>query len=268
MSQSGQLPAQPEHCVHLYGADVGLLSSNVARYLCDGLEHGDGLLVIATAEHAAAFVRDMERAGADPSAAMGNRQLVFLDAQDAPQRFMTGGQSDWALFEQAIEGVIGDIRPAPGGGLRAYGEIVGVLWQAGKYSAAIRLEQFWNRLLGVHSFRLYCAYPIDIFSAEFQLAALEALLCAHTSVAPGGNAADLENAINRSMDEQLGRRAEGLRGLMEMNFLPSRAAISRAEANIFWLRNNIPDEAESILDRARLYYQASHRQADAAGQPR
>jgi hypothetical protein len=60
------------------------------------------------------------------------------------------------------------------------------------------------------------------------------------------------------MDDLLGRRAEGLRSLMRSNLRPAWAVMPRAEANILWLRNNLPDEAESILDRARLYYRASH----------
>jgi hypothetical protein len=120
----------------------------------------------------------------------------------------------------------------------------------------------------VHAFQLYCAYPIDIFGAEFQIAALDSLLCAHTDVVPAGDTGDLQNALNRSMDDLLGRRAEGLRRLMHANFRPAWAAMPQAEANILWLRNNIPDEAESILDRARLYYHAAHRHAEPAGQPR
>jgi hypothetical protein len=247
------------HVVQLYGSDERTLARHVSLYLIEGLKRRDGLLVIATEEHTEAFIQELERLGVDPEAAVGEGQLIFLDAQAMLARFMTGGQPDWNLFESAILATIGDLQTRPRqGGLRAYGEMVGVLWRAGKYAAAIRLEQFWNQLLSSHSFNLYCAYPIDVFSSEFQIAALDALLCAHTHVVPAGVTGDLETAINRSMDDLLGRRAEGLRQLMHSNLRPSWAVIPRAEANILWLRNNLPDEAESILDRARLYYHASH----------
>jgi hypothetical protein len=247
------------HVVQLYGSDERTLAHHVSLYLVDGLKRLEGLLVIATEEHTEKFIQEMARLGADPEAAVGEGQLVFLDAEATLARFMTAGQPDWHLFESAIKTAIGDLQARPRlGGLRAYGEMVGVLWNAGKYAAAIRLEQFWNQLLGSHSFNLYCAYPIDVFSSEFQIAALDALLCAHTHVVPAGVTGDLETAINRSMDDLLGRRAEGLRQLMHSNFRPAWAVIPRAEANILWLRNNLPDEAESILNRARHYYHASH----------
>jgi hypothetical protein len=254
-----EAPAPHAHVVQLYGSDDRTLAHHVSLYLIEGLKRREGLLVIATEEHTASFIEEMARLGADPEAAVGDGQLVLLDAEATLARFMTAGQPDWNLFESTIKAAINDLQSQPRqAGLRAYGEMVGVLWNAGKYAAAIRLEQFWNRLLGSHSFNLFCAYPIDVFSSEFQIAALDALLCAHTHVVPAGVAGDLETAVNRSMDDILGRRAEGLRSLMDANFRPAWAVIPRAEANILWIRNNLPDEAESILGRAKHYYHASH----------
>jgi hypothetical protein len=57
------------------------------------------------------------------------------------------------------------------------------------------------------------------------------------------------------MDEVLGPRAERLRPLIKANYRPAWAAIPQAEALVLWLRNNLPDFADEILDRARHYYQ-------------
>jgi hypothetical protein len=262
MSRLDQLLETPHaggHFVQLYGSNERLLTANVAQYLYEGLKRGDGLLVIATAEHVYAFTQKMRRLGADVQAAIADRQLIFVDARDTLARIMVGGQPDWRLFERAIGTAIGRVEAQPeSGGLRAYGEMVGLLWNEGKCAAAIRMEQLWNQLLGSLSFNLYCAYPIDVFSNEFQIAALDALLCAHTHVVPAAKTGDLETAVHRSMDDILGRRAEGLRRLMEGNVRPSWAVMSKAEADILWLRNNLPDDSESILERARQYYQVSH----------
>jgi len=45
--------------------------------------------------------------------------------------------------------------------VRAYGEMVDVLWQRGERDAAIRLEEFWNDLARLQTFSLLCAYCID-----------------------------------------------------------------------------------------------------------
>lgn len=246
------------HLVQFYEADEKLLTGNVSHYLWEGLKRGDGLLVIATPERTRNFTRQLIESGVDPTAAVSERSLLFLDAQETLGGFMIDGQPDWELFERNIEAAMRLVQPRHGRKTyRAYGEMVGILWRAGKYSAAIRLEQFWNKLLAAKGFNLFCGYPIDIFGKDFQIADVDALLCAHTHVLTAGENGDLENAITRSMDETLGSKAHEIRLLMKTNFRPSWAVMPRGEAIILWLRNNLPEDADEILSRARLYYQAS-----------
>src|SRR5262249_23185106 len=145
MSQFDQIfdtPHRPGHFVQLYGSDERLLAENVARFLTEGLRRGDRLLVIATEAHAQAFYKQIQDLDAH------RQQVRWLDAKEALGQFMKGGQPDWKLFKRAIGSAIGNFggRPA-GAGLGLYGEMVGILWNEGKYAAAIRLEQFWNQLL-------------------------------------------------------------------------------------------------------------------------
>ena len=60
--------------------------------------------------------------------------------------------------------------------------MVGLLWSAGRLSAAVRLEEYWNRLLENHAVSLFCAYPIDVFHGDYQDATLSALVNTHTHV--------------------------------------------------------------------------------------
>src|SRR5262249_17252245 len=154
---------------------------------------------------------------------------------------------------------------APDFRVRAFGELVGLLWKEGRYSAAVRLEQFWNRLITSHGLHLFCAYPIDIFGPEFQSAGLDALLCAHSHVLPGGRDEDLETAIDRALRERLGATIAGLKIPLEDICRPFHTAIPKAEATVLWLRNNVPSYADEILARARLYYHASPRRIELAG---
>jgi hypothetical protein len=130
--------------------------------------------------------------------------------------------------------------------------MVGLLWQAKEYSAAARLEELWNKLLRSSDVRLFCGYPIDIFSPEFRSDRVDALLCAHTHLLPLDPA--LEGALNRAMDEVLGARVDGLRRLIQTNHRPSWGEIPRAEALVLWLRNNLPGSADRIINLARQYY--------------
>jgi MEDS: MEthanogen/methylotroph, DcmR Sensory domain len=252
-----EAPDPQGHLVQLYQADEQALARNVSQYLWEGYRRGDGLLVIAGAEHSEAFRRKLEALGADTHAAIRDGGLAFFDAQDMLSRFMTGGQPVWDRFENVVRTAMGQVRRKDShGGLRAYGEMVGILWKARQFSAAIHLEQFWNKLLTRSSFSLYCAYAIDVFGKEFQVGALDALLCAHTHLVPAETQGNLETAINQAMEDILGPKADGLKLLIKANYRPAWAVLPAGEAVVLWLRNNLPDRAETILDRARQHYQA------------
>jgi len=183
--------------------------------------------------------------------------MLLLDAQETLDGFMLRGQPDWERFQSTVGAAVRQAREqAPHSGLRTFGEMVGLLWKAGRYSAAVRLEHYWNKLIASNGLHLFCAYPIDIFGPEFQTGAVDALLCAHSHVLPCGREENLEAAIHRAMSERLGPKAEGLGILVEESYRPSRATISKAEATVLWLRNNLPHHADDILARAREYYRA------------
>lgn len=179
--------AEPaEHLVQLYGADDQLLTGNVTRYLLEGLKRGDGLLVIATPGHREAIVRQLGDEHAGTEAAVRGRQLVLLDAAETLARFMVDGQPDWELFAEAVGEVCGDLRGrVEARRIRAFGEMVGLLWMEGRYSAAIRLEEYWNRFLEDQAICLFCAYPIDLFGCDLESSKLQALLGVHTHLLAG-----------------------------------------------------------------------------------
>ncbi|HEU4682821.1 MAG TPA: MEDS domain-containing protein [Gemmatimonadales bacterium] len=245
-------PKAEAHIVQLYGKDDRLLARNVARYLSEGLRRGDGLLVIATPEHSGSFARLLREDPAYSKAVLEGR-LVFLDAQATLNRFMVNGQPDRERFQTVIGEAVRDVQHRAGHtGVRAYGEMVGVLWKAGQYAAAVRLEEFWNDLLKSNNASLFCAYPIDVFGEEFQVDTVDQVLCAHKHMLPVEDA--LESALNQAMNEVLGDRMIGLRGLIKANYRPSWGAVPKSEAIILWLRNNLPGSAGEILELARQYY--------------
>jgi hypothetical protein len=132
--------------------------------------------------------------------------------------------------------------------------MVGILWKAGEYAAAARLEELWNELLKSSHIRLFCGYPIDVFAEEFQVEKVDSVLCSHTHMLPVDEA--LEGALNRAMEEVLGTRVEGLRTLIKANHRPSWGEVPRTEAVILWLRSNLPGSAGEIINLARRYYQS------------
>jgi hypothetical protein len=238
--------------VQLYGNDDRLLSQNVGRFLSEGLKRGDGLLVIATPEHRTSLTRYLRSEGGYSRAVLEGR-LVFLDARMTLDRFMVDGVPDPDLFRTVLGDSLHGVRMRAGhSGVRAYGEMVGLLWKAGEVEAAARLEELWNGLLAGSDVSLFCAYPVDVLGPEFESGKVDALLCAHTHLLPTDQA--LEDALNRAMQEVLGARLESLRPLFQANQRPSWGSLPRAEALVLWVRNNLPGSADQILARTREYY--------------
>jgi len=252
------------HFVQFYKADEPLLNRNVGNFLWDGLLRGDGLLVIATRQRRESLSSHLSRLGADVALARKEGQLAMLDAHEVLARFMVNGQPDWDIFQGAIDEALQLAGPRmSNAGISAYGEMVGVLWEAGETEAAIRLEDCWNKLLHRGGITLFCGYPIDVFANDFESGRLHDVLCAHSQVLPTGPNGDLRDALHQAINERLGARADEVRVSMKAGIPSLGLALPEAESAILWLRSNVPDEAEGILAAARMHYDASQAQPPA-----
>lgn len=180
--------AEPgEHVVQLYGDDDQLLTRNVSRYLAEGLRRGDGLVVIATPEHTRGIVRQLvEGSSGAALVALSDGRLVLLDAAKTLERILLDGHLDETLFRSVIGEVVAAVRArAATGSARAFGEMVSLLWEAGRHHDAARLEELWNCLLPDSGCSLYCAYHIDLFDHRGDAAALQPIVASHHHVFAG-----------------------------------------------------------------------------------
>jgi hypothetical protein len=128
-----------EHFVHLY-QETRFLADAVADYLGESLSAGGAAIVIATPTHRAAF---LERLHAEP--ALRDDRLKLLDAEQTLAGLITDGMPHWQPFQETLGAMVAELcarHPA----VRAYGEMVDLLWQKGRRDAALRLESYWNEL--------------------------------------------------------------------------------------------------------------------------
>lgn len=244
------------HLVHLYGQDQSSLVLNVSRYLVRGLQRGDGILVVATPEHAEGFATVLGEESCYTRAVLEGR-VAWLDAQETLDLFMVNGEPHWSRFLVVVGDVLRSIQELGRGhsGVRAYGEMVGLLWQRGQHASAARLEDYWNRLLEVTGCDLYCAYPIDVFGSEFSSETLDVVLSQHTHVVAGSD--HLESALSRAIEEVLGTRVESLRHMESVAPKKEWADIPPAEGLVLWIRRHLQPHADEILSRAREHYVAA-----------
>jgi hypothetical protein len=242
-----------DHMVQFYDKDEQLLAAKVAGYLYEGWKSGDALLVVGEAERNAAIREHLRVLGVDTAAEIHEGGLVFFDAEEMVNRILAPGQPEWGRFDALVGATVREMR-ARHLGLRAYGEMVGILWRRGQYAAAERIEDFWNRLMKSACISLFCAYPIDVLGEGFDMQALDRIFAAHTHVLPTGPDGELGLAIDRAMEDILGEGAGGLRKVIHTYFRPAWAAVPAPEGVVLWLRSNLPQYAERILGRARQYY--------------
>ncbi len=244
-----------DHYVQFYKADEPLLNRNVGRYLWEGLLRGDALLIIATPQRQESLTAHLRRMGGDVTGALNEGQLTILDAQGTLDLFMVDGRPDRTRFEEIMNGSLRSAGPrSPGAKVRAYGEMVGLLWEAEMFDAAIQLEDYWNHMIHSKGLTLFCGYPIDVFGKDIASNHLQELIRAHTHLLPAGCEGHMDQAVDRAIEDVLGPQAETLR--LDIN-APRTVSMPGPEATIGWLRQNLPDEADEILSRARNYYQAS-----------
>ena len=147
--------------------DETSLTGTVAQFLADGLSTGQPVLVIATPSHARKIERALAARELDVNVLRARGELQFVDAQKMLASFMFGGLPDPVLFRfgvgEVIEKLCAGRVPCP---IRAYGEMVDLLWQEGNADGAIKLEILWNQLAATHDFALLCGYAFGHFYKE------------------------------------------------------------------------------------------------------
>jgi len=174
-------PGLPGHDVHFYRSEEALAES-VVDFLADGIRVGQPIIVIATAEHRRAFANGLRDKNLDPDALFAGRVAVWLDAHDTLNSFMDDGMPNHELFRATVGSVFEKILDKRHYLLvRAFGEMVDLLWKAGNVEAAIRLEQYWNELAFTYKYSLLCGYSIDNFVAETGVAGFKRVCEHHTS---------------------------------------------------------------------------------------
>jgi hypothetical protein len=162
LTPSAGLPWLKRHDVQFYDDDQQLATS-IGRYLAEGIRFAQPAIVIATPQHRRAFAAVMRTLGVDVEG-LHDSQLVWLDARETLSAFMQGHRPDAELFEATVgnvfEKLIGTRHYVT---VRAYGEMVDLLWRDGKQAAALELEALWNALANRYAFALRCAYDKHSF---------------------------------------------------------------------------------------------------------
>ena len=161
------VPSRPSyHAVQFY-RDAKSLAETAAKFLMDGVNAGEPIIIVATSVHTAAILAELGNLGCDTNLARMTGEIQTFDARKMMSSFMVNGRPDPLLFKSNVSDLLeracAGRAPCP---VRVYGEIVDLLWQEGNTDGAVRLEILWNQLASAYEFSLLCGYAVGHFYKE------------------------------------------------------------------------------------------------------
>jgi hypothetical protein len=181
------------HAVQFYDSPDALCRI-VGSFIGEGLEQGAAALLLVTRDHAERIEACLRQGGFDVDTLTRAGALVLVDARDTLNQFMLDGLPDPGAFRRTVGGLLmemrhtNDDRP-----IRAYGEMVDLLWKDGREAAAIRLETLWNQLATSYDFELLCGYSMGNF---YKGSMLDEIKRQHTHLVPTDGGAAIPTAVH------------------------------------------------------------------------
>jgi|HubBroStandDraft_1064217.scaffolds.fasta_scaffold77566_2 hypothetical protein len=171
--------APSEHLVYLYDGKDAFFNL-LENFVAEGFLNGEAVIVLGTQAHRQALNVRLEKRGLDLAAARRDCQYMDLSAENCLATFMKDGWPDEKRFNEAIGNLI-NRASRRGRPIRAFGEMVALLWANGNSGATVRLEHLWNEFRRAQPFSLFCAYPKSGFTDDSDTSLRE--ICeAHTKV--------------------------------------------------------------------------------------
>ena len=163
--------APADNIVQIYTSGDMFIDS-LERFVGNGIQQGEGVIVIATDEHIRALNHRLTTRGFDIKTAFLKQQYIPLNVEEMLAKFMVNNWPDEQLFEQFITELLAQASKN-GRRVRAFGEIAAILWAYGHMDATYRLEQLWDMLCQRKFLSLFCAYPKSGFTQNIEESIVE-----------------------------------------------------------------------------------------------
>ncbi len=172
-----------DHAVQIYADEITFMDA-LEGFVSSGLRNRESVILISTAPHLHELEKRLRGNWLDIDRARWEERYVAVLTAETLAKFMVNGEPDEALFAQTCADLLKRARGGKGRKVRAFGEMVAILWAEGNTGAAIKLESLWSKLLAIENFPLFCAYPRLGFSQD-AAASIQEVCAAHSRVVPG-----------------------------------------------------------------------------------
>jgi DNA-binding NarL/FixJ family response regulator len=174
----------------LFYPDDGVFMDSCTRFVAAALGAGDVAAVVATESHRESLFHRLKAEGLDVDSEIKHGRYISLDVAKTLSTFMVNDMPDWERFVEVVGGLVsGGAKAGKGEHPRVaiWGECGLFLWAEGKVNAAIRLEQFLNRLATIYEFDLLCAYALSSFHGGEDDNVFQSICAEHSAVYSQGN---------------------------------------------------------------------------------
>jgi hypothetical protein len=154
-----------EHILQIYEGREELLQM-LAGFIGSGINSGDSIILIATPDHLDGVEAILKRHGIHIDSLLKNGRYFRLDAQATLARFMVDGWPDEQKFMEVMNDMYLRVNSHGTKKIRAFGEMVALLWGQGMPAATLELEKLWNKFMDSNELSLFCAYPHECFEGH------------------------------------------------------------------------------------------------------
>ena len=174
--------APHDHVVQIYD-DKEIFLQTLVGFVGNGINSGDCVVVIARSENLKALNQLLSAHAIKVDTLISEDKYIPLDADEMLSQFMVNDWPDEALFTKLVYSLIERAR-VKGRQLKAFGEMVAILWEQGHYGATVHLEHLWNKICAEDPFCLFCAYPKSGFTQD-PVESIKAICAVHSRVIAG-----------------------------------------------------------------------------------
>ena len=171
------------HLLQIYENDEVMLDA-LESFAASGFDSGESVVVIATAVHLKGLEERLVQMGYHLESLQNSHQFIPLEANKALEKFMVKDWPDEDLFMSFVNETIALAKGGTTRNVRAYGEMVAILWEQGHAGATVRLEHLWNKFCEQEDFCLFCAYPKTAFTQDIKNS-IRHICSAHSKIISG-----------------------------------------------------------------------------------
>ena len=188
-----------DHVVQIYEDDKVFLDA-LSGFVGGGINAGDCVILIATESHLSALKDRLTGLGVHVNALISDDRYIPLNAEQILSEFMVNGWPDENLFNQLVTKLLQRAR-RKNRRVRAFGEMVAILWAQGHNGATVQLEHLWNKFCEKEAFCLFCAYPKSGFTQDIN-ASISNICSTHSKVISASEK-PLTEILYRNLDHRL-----------------------------------------------------------------